>query len=113
MDQEEADALDAAQASSDEADAAQLDQEEEDAAYAASLAEEDNYQSRRHLIRDTLRANREAGTGQYLPTNNLLPTNDLNSTSNSSTPTPVEVDEFSDTINLVDQVARACDCTYV
>jgi regulator of protease activity HflC (stomatin/prohibitin superfamily) len=100
MSQEEADALDAAQASSgearaaaDEADAAELDQEREDAAYAKSLADEE--------------ANREAGTGQYLPTNILLQPNDLNSTSNSSTPTPVEVDEFSDNISLVDHVARA------
>jgi hypothetical protein len=49
--QEEADALNAAQASADEVDAAELDQEEEDAAYAASLAEEKNYQSRRHPSR--------------------------------------------------------------
>jgi hypothetical protein len=60
------------------------------------------------LIRDTICANREAaGTGQFLPTNVLLPNPDLNLSSNSSTPTPVEVDEFTGTFNLVDQVARA------
>jgi hypothetical protein len=120
--QEEADALDAAQASADEAqaaadeaDAAELEQEEEDAAYAERLAEEEAQEaqevetlSRRNLIRDTIRANRDtAGTGQFLPTNILLPNLNLNLTSNSSTPTPVEVDEFTGTINLVDQVTRA------
>jgi hypothetical protein len=106
--QEEADALDAARAAGDEADAAELEQEEEDAAYAERLAEEEaqdaqevETQRRQTMIRDT------AGTGQFLPSNLLLPNPNLNLTSNSSTPTPVEVDEFTGTINLIDQVTRA------
>jgi multidrug efflux pump subunit AcrA (membrane-fusion protein) len=116
MSQEEADALDAAQASSDEAqaaadeaDQAELDQEREDAAFAKRLADEEEFTSSR---RDTIRsnretANREAGTGQYLPQNILLQPNNNDSTSNSATPTNVEVDEFSDNISLDDHVARA------
>jgi hypothetical protein len=112
MSQEEADALDAAQASSDEANQAELDQEREDAAFAKRLADEEAYQSRRNLIGDTIRsnretANREAGTGQYLPQNILLQPNYNDSTSHSSTPTNVEVDEFSDNFSLDDHVARA------
>jgi hypothetical protein len=96
--QEEADALDAARASGDEADAAELEQEEEDAAYAERLAEEEaqeaqevENQRRRTMIRDT------ACIGQFLPSNLLLPNPNLNLTSNFSTPTPVEVDEFTGT----------------
>jgi hypothetical protein len=108
--QKEADALDEARFAGEEADATELAQEEEDAAYAARLAEEEaqaaqevETQCRRTIIRDT------AGTGQFLPSSLLLPnpSPNLNSiTSGSSTPTPVEVDELTGTINLIDQVTK-------
>jgi hypothetical protein len=104
MSQEEADALsDEAQAAADEADQAELDQEREDTAFAKRLADEEEYTSSR---RDTIRfnretANREAGTGHYLPQNILLQPNDNDYASTSSTPTNVELMNFLTTSALM------------
>ena len=110
--QEEADAI-AAQAASDEADQAELDQEREDEALARHLTEEETSQSRRstgvppHRSANRETANREAGTGQYLRQNILLQPTEEDYSSDSPTPTNVEVDERSNNIGIDDNVARA------
>jgi hypothetical protein len=104
--QEEADAI-AAQATSDEADQAELDQEREDEALDRHLTKEETSQSRPHRSANRETANREAGTGQYLHQNILLQPTEEDYSSDSPTPTNVEIDECSNNIGIDDYVARA------
>jgi hypothetical protein len=105
--QEEADAI-AAQAASDEADQAELDQEREDEALARRLTEEETSQPRPHRSANRETANREAGTGgQYLRQNILLQPTEEDYSSDSPTPTNVEVDDCSNNIGIDNYVARA------